>query len=886
MRPSSRKSQACRGILASVLAAMPCIAVAAQTDAPALRQYPYPFSHAASFSSDVDMQSPSIGVALHRVFNVELGLNISDSLWPHGSSLSSVLFLGPDTLNRQPSGIGGEPVYALLLRQWHRGNIDHFHGWQDDNIYQIRNDFPEPVVLRTGKPTVVNLPAAPQALWGQRSQNLRLYFSAPPPSDLRVVLYEAGGASFAFDPHAVHEGLKVIPTGQQAGMVTELIIPASAADGGTMPININKLERVELATNGCQPDCDAKLVRLERDHFSRLTVKRQLQFLERWNIRPAFTTSHGGNTLASAFGVPGRSTKLARAPGTLLEDPTIPDVRTTLANVEGSPAYHADLLRDLSILGVWPYFAEVWTDWFHTVGGGANTSPMPMTTTFKGLYNVPRTTIAWEQLEAPTDRARYLRDLKKFLPTLTEEELGELYCGPTCDISQGDALALIAALTLQRTQQPGPTAYFWYTHFGAYAPDTIHTLQQPISRATEKWMQRLANAAYNFDHAVNDRDRIWIPPAGTWWRYQVMRAAIQDHLSVSSDGNTVNLTSWTDPVTGRKIPDPLASTRDLHGLSIYVKEASRASVLLDGHPITAITRDPADASGRQSISIVDDNTPTVIIGAVSLDRRGSLRVSAGTLAETRAGQQPTGTSLQADAQGRAVVAFTPYDLTLWNTSHLDISFQKRAAPGAANVSGRFQLELHMADGGVIAIAEEGVPTSTMRAGDGIWHLPALTQAGRWQRQILNTAQLSWPVPLPQTARWGRPALPVGRVKTVRLVLEGAKPGEFLDIGSIRALRPSGNGEAADGSKVVAGRVTTEGVTALPKVLVTAKAKHGAVMQTTTDQDGYYFFYNQPRGEILDISARVGDLRCHTRQGKSVEILKNEVELDISTSTCL
>jgi len=162
---------------------------------PAVRLLPYPFADIVSFASDVDAQRPWQGAAIHRIFNEEIGLTISDSLWPQGNSVTaSSLFLGPGRLNRTSSGAGTEPTFALLLRQWHRGNIDHFHGWQEDNPVEARNEIEPPLKL-SGVRTEQTLPDFYPELALQMSQNVRFYFSAEPPSDLQIVLHDKQGNS-------------------------------------------------------------------------------------------------------------------------------------------------------------------------------------------------------------------------------------------------------------------------------------------------------------------------------------------------------------------------------------------------------------------------------------------------------------------------------------------------------------------------------------------------------------------------------------------------------------------------------------------------------------------------------------------------------------------
>ena len=186
-----------------------------------LRELPYPFRHVVSFSDDADELKPWHGAAIHRVFNQELGLPITDSIWPHGSNRLSTVFLGPDRLNRTPSGVDGLPAYALLLREWHRGNIDQFHGWQEDSSFALRNSFAPGIPLASAH-TEVALPPTDSEIANEQRQNVRLYFTDEPPEDLSVTLTDSTGRSLPYGPDQIAKGRQVQLKTGNAGVIVEL----------------------------------------------------------------------------------------------------------------------------------------------------------------------------------------------------------------------------------------------------------------------------------------------------------------------------------------------------------------------------------------------------------------------------------------------------------------------------------------------------------------------------------------------------------------------------------------------------------------------------------------------------------------------------------------
>jgi hypothetical protein len=123
------------------------------------------------------------------------------------------------------------------------------------------------------------------------------------------------------------------------------------------------------------------------------------------------------------------------------------------------------------------------------------------------------------------------------------------------------------------------------------------------------------------------------------------------------------------------------------------------------------------------------------------------------------------------------------------------------------------------------------------------------------------------------------------VKSVRIALVNAKPGMVLELADLRALRPNPNGEADDGGKLVAGRVTKDGQTGLAQVKIRATSSTSGLIKTVTNEDGYFFLPHRQKGETLSIMARINGQNCAIEQGRRIEISKNEVELDVNASNC-
>jgi hypothetical protein len=845
-----------------------------------VRQLPYPFSHVVSFSDDADELRPWHGAAMHRVMNEDLGLTISDSLWVSGTDRLSSLFLGPDELNRSPSLVENLPTYALLLREWHRGNIDHFHGWHEDSVYQLRNAFEPPQKLASS--TVLALPPVQSFFATQQRHNVRIYFNAEPPADLAVTLVESSGRQLEFPSGRVKHAKDLQLQHTPSAAMVEVLIPNDETAFPPVAINAALIANIELKSPSCSKGCDIAILRVERDDFSRETVQHQLPLLESWNIRPALLTSHGGATLLQDFGVKGKFYEVPRDQGTIFTDPAVVVRRQAEADQKQSHAYHADLLQRLGVAGVWSYFPADPSHYFGPLKSDSKRPLPPLTKTYDGFYNTPRSTVGnYDRTSADT----FAHDVAPFVPGLSEPQRQALYCGQKCDSAQGDALGLLVASSLQLIRHGEHVEHFWYTHFGSAGSDFVHTLTEPFTPIVLDWLRQLSNQVYNFDGTVPANQRVWSPPATTWLRYQMLRAHIQEHVTASTDGNKITIQPWRDPVTSQTIPDLHSGTRDLHGLTLYVRSPELARIFVDSTELHTFTRNPPDETGQPSITLIDDNSPTTLIDSVPLADKGDVTMTAGSYTDTRTGPDTPELrrgfiSLTADRNGDSKLVFKPSRLDLYNSTHLHLAYRRLTG---ATKPGQMTISLKMEDGDEVVMREGDAPPFSASTASQ-WLIPEAGISTNWKHITLDTAQLSWPEIHATNTGWSRPPLPIGRVKSITLSLENAAPGTILDLGDLEILRPMGNGGAPDQRKLVAGRVTDPRNIGLPNITVEAHSNSIGLIRTQTDQDGLFAF-RRPKGERLAISAKIAGQTCAIQQGRLVEISKDEAEFDINAGEC-
>ena len=306
-------------------------------DSAVVRNFPYPYGHTITFTGDADEQAPWHGVAIHRVLNEEIGLPVTSSLWVQGPAAnSSSFFLGGLDVNEQPSAIGAHTIAGLLLRQWHRGNADHIHSWQDDSVPPLVDVLREPQGLRSAT-TLVTTQPAPPSLASVRHRHLRFYFSAPPPQDLALVLRDKWGESVKVPARPIVLSASTPRNTGRAPYIVEVMlgVPPDMGVPLTNAFNLSMLSSVELIAPSCAKGCPAALLRIERDAFSRRSVAAQMPWIEALNVRPLLFTSHGGWSQVQNFSEPGYTYFMERDAGSVYESPLVPNVLRPLANDPG-----------------------------------------------------------------------------------------------------------------------------------------------------------------------------------------------------------------------------------------------------------------------------------------------------------------------------------------------------------------------------------------------------------------------------------------------------------------------------------------------------------------------------------------------------------------------
>jgi hypothetical protein len=695
---------------------------------------------------------------------------------------------------------------------------------------------------------------------GARYDVLRLRFDRQPPADLSLVLKFADGSEHAVSSGAIEQARYAqVATSELFGVIVDILAP----DIQEKVVNFTDLRRVEFISPSCQETCEVRILELSRDGFSRRTALIQAPVLEAWNVRPFIYTSHGSQTKNASFGTAllGVNAVAAEASTSAIDTEVTP-----LAANPTRHAYLVDILKRLGVGSVWPFEVSG-----YLYSANIDTPPA---NSFDGFHVTRRT---WPFWNPATSIDEYKNNIFKKFPNLSRDLIEKIIvCKTTgpCSMEQGTVIGLLPAISLSEITRRAGVEHLWYTHFGT-APSFGQsffnsTPDQPFPAANSPPFATLTNRFYNFSGLVPKSERVWVAPAGTVERYRRMHHQIGGLLRYRRETQTVEIRSWLDPVLATRVPDRGAGTRDLHGLTVYVEDASRSRVTVDDQEIDSFTRNSADASGRESITVVDDSAPTVLIGKAPLESRGIAIATQGHL--IRGAHE---LSLETGADKRAAFIFVPNELKLWNTSHIKIRYRK-SGPGRAYIT------LTLQDGQLLSLGEGDSPSLEA---SGYLSMPEAASE-EWVSSVLSLADADWldtPDAKDTLDSGQRLPLPLGQIRQIEVELRDAAENSRLSIEYLHALRPNGNGVAPDGRKVVAGRVANADGEPLSNVTVEASDGDGTARRTATDRDGLYFFPAISIGSVLRL--RLPYTNCYPDRGSAIEVLKDEVEVDFDTGRC-
>ena len=255
-----------------------------------------------------------------------------------------------------------------------------------------------------------------------------------------------------------------------------------------------------------------------------------------------------------------------------------------------------------------------------------------------------------------------------------------------------------------------------YTHWGVGNPKDL-----ALSPATRKQLEVLRERYYNLSGDTPAWDRVWVAPTAELLLYARAMQSVRENAAYDEGTNTVHLRSWYDPVARQSIPAPWTRASGLANLTFYVARAATARLLIDGREYTCLKRNPADQTGRESVTVIDDAVPTVVFDEVDpLHRFGDIRSDGAECYFRHTGGFRGARCLELVLQESA--GKTEIKLPAVNsaaTTHFRFAFRK------SNPAARVGVRVTFDDGSEL-LASEGSHAKTPG-----WTIPAAT-GGEWR----------------------------------------------------------------------------------------------------------------------------------------------------------
>lgn len=797
-----------------------------------VRPAPYPYYRILSIPSDCCGSHYSDVFYTQALLSRRFGLDTGSSFFPFSArgaaeeldwgGVLALFWKGQKHPRVAPVRIETEDIDALplFLCYWYRGWIDHLHSWSSENT-------PAVSLLAKASCTLdadcsAELALQPQGKVSMEFQGLLANLALSE----EVEAFELTLVDRQDLPH--HVVYKIDLAGRPGWDLSSLprerlseVTLSLAEESNRKPLrglgrasaDGTVFKAASLKVQG-KKGATVEIAALRAYDLTRAMIVEHMAQLRQYNILPIVSTNHGGEASWAAM-MPEASCKIQ---GQLLRRPA-------LGARPGAPAYHADLLRGFGVdflLGLAPQ-------------RGNRLRPL-VTEDGTSWYEAGRDCALCKDrdLPAPSTQLSHFENLGRLL-------VGFLAAPPEF----GDARCI-------------------YTHFNLYNAEAFaalpfDTAQMSIIKQlhphTEAALAVLANVRHDLDGKRSPHERVWTCPVSVQMRYLQVRQGLADQARL--EGDIVHITPWTDAVTGRTVPDPKFLSQDLHGQTFYVPDASRARVFVGETELTCLQRNPADFSGRASVTIVDTTTPTVVFDEVDLYEQNGRTIPEGASCFFRrdpcVGQYAL--EIQAEKQGTCRVLWEPYRLNSHETEYLHFAY-KKSNPKTAMV-----LSVTLEDG-----TETVVTEGELRGRQG-WEVRPADSSG-YHEVVVSFADL-------RAAADGSKRLPRGEIHSIGFGLEQAVPGDSVFFDRVeflaaRGVRPHGGHGLVGGGRLYPPQ---DGET----ITLT---RAGQTERTTTTRGGWFFFTGIPPETIVEIAYEKDGVKYFPLRGRLTQIVRNDVELHI------
>ena len=530
-----------------------------------IRRLPYPYHYFIGLNSDVDWSTHAQVEAQAEELCDRLGLEMAGSAYPFSPTPTWVSWAGRGRPPERPASAAA----ARLPRWASEGLLDTLHGLTSTFAtvrFQRAGDADEADATEAspaGHEVVHYRPERPVRAADHDGILVTARCSPgaePRPPDLLALTRNGDRVNLA------------APRAQRSGDLAHFHYDLRPAAGE------EAIERLDL--RGPAPLTES-LVDVSTTFATVASVERLLRYLRRVNARLPVFTSHGG----------GEGSRSLAACVTEAYGERRNEAAAMSMDSPGTP-YH--VLPALARFGVF-FFNPI--GWFGTKEPGD----------------------IGELLRADRNRdgsRSYI--FRRFCSRRYEEDGGSPTWahGKLTSSAQGLAANLEDLLQRFHWLEPGHGCIL-YTHLGHGVGNRVNDRLGWTEELHAAW-ERVAEFVHGRDRARPVPFRLWHAPASRILAFALVSAELDRHLRVA--GNEIHISSWHDEVLGLELPDAARYGASwLHGVTFYVEDPQAAAVYVDGRRMPYLTLNPADETGRKSVSLVDgDNLVPLVHGPGSL----------------------------------------------------------------------------------------------------------------------------------------------------------------------------------------------------------------------------------------------------------------------------
>lgn len=397
-----------------------------------------------------------------------------------------------------------------------------------------------------------------------------------------------------------------------------------------------------------------------------------------------------------------------------------------------------------------------------------------------------------------------------------------------------------------------------FTHLGNVLPKT----ERSKPYLPPETCRELQDHAFNRTGLIPVGCRAWVARPTHLYDYALILRTLPHQVS-RENARVIRIRSWLDPVLGTRMP---LSPSHLHGVTFYVDDSASARAFLDDTEIESLQRNAPDETAKPSVTIVGSGIRHVVLDEAHEGALAGLHGSARAAWITGSGDAFRGCDylrvwLQDSGQHFLRIE-TP---GLWPMGTQYLGYATRRCHRATRVA-------------VVVCTESGAsflfgdPIVTNRIAPLARYAVAARSPSAWDFRVCPFGCLEW------SAGSGMPgdAMPNHPISHVLLVVEGPA-GEAVDFDRLEFLRPISGYVGGDPPTIVVGGRVIGGVSGV-RVRITCgnRDRPFEVEQELTDPAGYFAFTGVPRGSVAFLAARDDSRTWRPVRGPALDVWSDDM----------